>query len=427
MPTYGSGDSTITTKAPRDVYQVIDPKDLDSIDVGNNIRHAIPETGPNSIEEMIQMLADNPIGQQSPAILVKKPDGGLRLLGGRRRLEAIKRIRDNFDELSVIHGFTAPLGLRYVIYDAPQSEWLKVMVQDNAHNPLSYADQVEVVRQARKSDMSDAEIAKLLRVSEGWITHTLSKLLSASPAILDRLHDGRMTMKAAQASLTLTDEEIETLFREHAEEETAEVARMLAEATAELPVDDSMNKSADVEEGDDISRGDGADHAPGGDSAPADAPKRPRGRPKSDNLKPKPAPKTTKKPGKGNAPASVRKLAAKITAAAAAKGAGKGLAVPPVKMKELLDLCQLLMSPHKHPETGEEHDSVPLAYYLYCALTREPGSSGHVNTVADVIYQWDEMSKSKWPDEDEDESGSDIDDDGEGEYVLDENGEPVPA
>lgn len=404
MPTFGE----IKTSSPRDVYQTVAPADLDKIDLSHpNVRHSIPQ---KTIEEMAESIAE--LTQTSAALCALNPDGSFRLLGGRTRLEGVRFIRDNFEYFQELYGLSEIPRFRIQVRaEVKQANWLAVMLADNMMTPLSVPDQVEAVRLAKASDWEDEKIRKALRVSMQHLTKTLMPLMRARQDVLDALQDRLFTVGGALATLELDDEQVD---------DAVKAVRAMQKAGLMDEAEDEDSGGGDSEPGDDAEDADllgSLDDDLGNDTGGNKASKTSKaaksaGKDAKGGTKGTKSSNSPKKDGR-TAPKQVRDLSKKLRQSVAKKKAEKAGTIPAMTAKEIAETLEYLMEDHVNAETGKPHYGCPFAFFILSALERKRDQDGKINSLADVIYQIDELTggTAMWGDDDEAVNG-------EGEFEM---------
>lgn len=401
MATFGE----IQTSSPRDVFHTVAPEDLDKIDLSHpNVRHAISQ---KKIEEYAESIAE--VGQTQAALAALNPDGSFHLLGGRTRLEAIKFIRDNFEYFQELYGLSEIPRFRIQVRaEIKQANWLAVMLADNMVTPLTVPDQVEAVRLAKAADWEDDKIIKALRVSMQHLTKTLLPLMRARQDVLDALQDRLFTVGGALATLELDDEQVDAAVEAARAMQKAGLVDEDEDGGDTQPGDDS---ASDIEGGDpsppddDEGEGMGSSKASkGAKSTGKDA--------KKANTKSTKSSNSPKKDGR-TAPKQVRDLSKKLRQSVAKKKAEKAGTIPVMTAKEVFETLEYLMEDHVNAETGKPHAGCPFAFFLLSAMERKRDQDGKINSLADVVYQIDELTggTAMWGDDDEAING-------EGEFEM---------
>jgi ParB/RepB/Spo0J family partition protein len=173
-----------------------DPEDISE---GDNPRRYPPE----EIAELAKLILEH--GQLKPIILRRNEQKQLVTVDGARRLAAIRYINDYklSPERQKIRAEIRP--------DRGADSFDVSVVANDSDKPFSPIDWVHIITRYEKQGKTRAEIAGILRKSEGWLSTTMS--LAQLPAKIQRkVHTGEIAASTAYEMVKMTDEEREQVL-----------------------------------------------------------------------------------------------------------------------------------------------------------------------------------------------------------------------
>jgi ParB family chromosome partitioning protein len=210
----------------------------DDVIVDESLRGRHKSPGKDAVESLAQSILEH--GQRQAAEVRRLPNKKVQLVYGYTRLEAVKLLH--------AQGHTE-IKFKVSVTTCNEREAFVANVVENKHrNATTPIDDAHNMRRlAEQHGMKNAEIAKLYRCSESWVSKLL-KLLSLPAEVQERIQNGQLTAGIAEKLLLIEDakKQIE-LLQECSDDEGqvsgAELKKLLREAVGGGSDDDTPASS----------------------------------------------------------------------------------------------------------------------------------------------------------------------------------------